>query len=117
MQRLLYQAVDYRRHAQGSNHAILLRHLHLAHRRWHVIAHQQRLFDLQRVRLEPVLQFAHRPSINAWCAFILRDSLIRAKRIATLQHAASYPLPVCQASALLSASSRFTVTRNTLPFS
>jgi hypothetical protein len=83
--------------------ALRLRYVHPAHRRRDVFPCQQFGLDRRPVQLRVAFEFSDANSIDSGGAFVLDHSLIRALQV-----------PVRQASALPSASSRFAVARNTL---
>ncbi len=82
IERLLNQAVQHRRDAQSAYPALRLRYLHLAHRRRHVIARQQRLSYARPVRLKPGLELGHRQSIDSRRTFVLHHSLVGTQHVA-----------------------------------
>ncbi len=91
MQRLLEQPVHHRRNAQSAYPALRLRYLHLAHRRRHVLARQQRLSYLPPVRLQPWLQLGHRSSIDARRALVRHHALIGTQHVAAFHYGFHQP--------------------------
>ena len=68
-----------------------LRYLHLAHRRRHIVARQQRLSYVRPVRLEPGLELGYRQPIDSRRSFVLHHSLVSAQHVAAFHRGFHQP--------------------------